>query len=151
MKITELIKDSLIILNLQATSKQQVLEEISQFTADRSNLNKIKILDVLKERENICSTALDEGVAVPHGKLPGINRIICTIARSSKGIDFDSLDEKPTHIFILMLSPENSSGLHIQALSVISRVFKNLNLREGILKANSEDEVYNLIIKENDQ
>ncbi len=151
MKIAELIKDNSIILDLQATSKQQVLEEISEFTAGRSNLNQVKILDVLKERENVCSTALDEGVAVPHGKLPGINRIICTIARSSKGIDFDSLDAKPTHIFILMLSPENSSGRHIQALSVISRVFKKLSLREGILKAGSEDEVYNLIIKEDDQ
>jgi len=151
MKITELVKDSSIILNLQATSKQQVLEEISQFTADRSNLNKVKILDVLKERENICSTALDDGVAVAHGDLPGLNRIICTIARSSKGIDFDSLDDKAIHIFILMLSPEKSSRLHIQALSVISRVFKNMSLQEGILKDNSEDEVYNLIIKENDQ
>lgn len=150
MKITELISDSSIMLNLQATSKQQVLEEISKFAALKANLHQVQILEVLKERESICSTAIDEGIAIPHGKLPGINRITCILARSSQGIDFDSLDAKPTHIFILMLSPENSSGLHIQALSAISRVFRNLRLRENILKASSEDEVYSLITEEDD-
>lgn len=150
MKISDLISNDSIILDLKATTKQQVLEEISNFVAQTSNLNQEKTLEVLKERENICSTAIDEGVAIPHGKLSGLNKIICVIARSNKGIDFDSLDEKPTHIFILLLSPENSSNLHIQALSTISKIFKNPELRENILKSSTIDEIYELIIGENE-
>lgn len=150
MKISDLISNDSIILDLKATTKQQVLEEISNFVAQTSNLNQEKTLEVLKERENICSTAIDEGVAIPHGKLSGLNKIICVIARSNKGIDFDSLDEKPTHIFILLLTPENSSNLHIQALSTISKIFKNSELRENILKSSTIDEIYELIIGENE-
>ena len=150
MKITDLISNDSIILDLKANSKQQVLEEISNFVSVNSNLNEKKVLELLSERENVCSTAIDEGVAIPHGKLSGLNKIICVVARSSKGIDFDSLDEKPTHIFILILSPENSSKLHIQALSTISKVFRNPELRENLLKSNSIDEIYNLIIGKND-
>ena len=150
MKITDLISNDSIILDLEATSKKQVLEEISKFVARKSNLNHEKIAEVLTEREEICSTAVDEGVAIPHGKLSGLNKIICILARSKKGIDFDSLDEKPTHIFILILSPENSSNLHIQALSTISKIFKNPELRESVLKSDTIDEIYDLIIGEND-
>ena len=150
MKISDLISNDSIILDLKANSKQQVLEEISNFVADNSDLNQKKILETLRERENICSTAIDEGVAIPHGKLSGLNNIICVLARSNKGIDFDSLDEKPTHIFILILSPENSSKLHIQALSTISKVFMKPELRENILKSATVDEIHNLIIGKND-
>ncbi len=151
MRITDLINNDLIILDLKATSKQQALEEISEFVAGRSSLNREKILEVLKEREDICSTAIDKGIAIPHGKLLGTNRIICALARSCNGIDFDSLDSQPTRIFILILSPGNSSSLHIQVLSAISKVFKNPTLRENILKANSTDEIYDLIIEQDDQ
>ena len=150
MKITDLISNDSIILDLEATSKKQVIEEISKFVSRKSNLNHEKIAEVLHEREEICSTAVDEGVAIPHGKLSGLNKIICILARSKKGIDFDSLDEKPTHIFILILSPENSSNLHIQALSTISKIFKNPKLRESVLKSDTIDEIYDLIIGEND-
>jgi len=150
MKISDLISNDSIILDLKANSKQQVLEEISNFVAVNSNLSQKKILETLSERENICSTAIDEGVAIPHGKMSGLNNIICVLARSNKGIDFDSLDEKPTHIFILILSPENSSKLHIQALSTISKVFKKPELRENILKSVTIDEIHNLIIGKND-
>ena len=150
MKISDLISNDSIILDLKANSKQQVLEEISKFVSVRSNLSQKKILEILQERENICSTAIDEGVAIPHGKFSGLNNIICVLARSISGVDFDSLDEKPTHIFILLLSPENSSKLHIQALSTISKVFKKPELRENILKSGTIDEIYNLIVGEND-
>ena len=150
MKIADLISNDSIIPDLKATSKQQVLEEISKFVADKSNLNREKILEVIKEREDICSTAVDEGVAIPHGRLPGISRIICVLARSYSGVDFDALDAEPTHIFILILSPENSPNLHIQALSATSKVFKKTKLRENILKASTANEIYDLIIGEND-
>ena len=150
MNISDLISNDSIILEIDATSKKQVLEELSKIVADNSNLNQEKIFEVLEERENICSTAVDEGVAIPHGKLSGLSSIICVLAISKKGIDFDSLDDKPTHIFILILSPENSSNLHIQALSTISKVFKNPELREKILKSTTIDEIYELIIEENE-
>ncbi|MGI9534890.1 MAG: PTS sugar transporter subunit IIA [Thermodesulfobacteriota bacterium] len=149
MKISDLISNDSIILDFKASSKQQVLENISKFVADKSDLNHEKILKVLQDRENICSTAIDEGVAIPHGKLSGLNNIICVLAISNEGIDFDSLDDKPSHIFISILSPDNSSNLHIQALSTISKVFKNSELRKKILQSGTINEIYNLIIENN--
>ncbi|MGI9553531.1 MAG: PTS sugar transporter subunit IIA [Thermodesulfobacteriota bacterium] len=149
MKISDLISNDSIILDFKASSKQQVLEKISTFLANKSGLNSEKILKVLLERENICSTAIDEGVAIPHGKLSGLNNIVCVLVISNEGIEFDSLDNKPSHIFISLLSPDNSSNLHIQALSTISKVFKNPELRSKILQSGTINEVYNLIIENN--
>ena len=77
------------------------------------------------ERERISTTAIGEGVAIPHGKLPGLERIYGVFARSSEGVDFNSLDGGPTHLFFVLIAPENAAADHLKALARISRLLKD--------------------------
>jgi PTS system nitrogen regulatory IIA component len=81
------------------------------------------------------STALGDGVAIPHGKLPGVRRVIAAFARSKAGVDFQSLDGKPTHLFFLLVAPEDSAGAHLKALARISRLLKDPSFRSRLLEA----------------
>ena len=152
MKLSEVLKKEAVLANLDAADKTEVLKELSSFTADYySSLNEAKLLEVLTAREKICSTALDEGVAIPHGKLSGINGIIAVFARKKDGVNFDSLDGNPTQLFMLLLSPENSTGEHINALARISKIFKNKMTRSKLLEANSKEEIYDILIEEDEK
>ena len=152
MKLSEVLKKEAVLANLDAADKTEVLKELSSFTADYySSLNEAKLLEVLTAREKICSTALDEGVAIPHGKLSGINGIIAVFARKKDGVNFDSLDGNPTQLFMLLLSPENSTGEHINALARISKIFKNKMTRSKLLEANSKEEIYDILIEEDER
>ena len=151
MKIADVLTREHVIQDLEANNKRQALKELASFISEKfPSLNKDKVFETLEERENVCSTAIDEGVAIPHCKISGIPNLILAIARSKKGIEFDSLDGNPTHILILILSPENSSSLHIQALAAVSKKFKDSKLRDKILNASSDEEIYNLIMEDNE-
>lgn len=151
MKVSDFLKIENVISELKSDTKTDVLKELAdKITSNSSNLSIEKTFDILQKRENLCSTALDEGVAIPHGKLHGISNTILTFGRSKEGIDFDSLDSKPTHLFILIISPENSSRTHIQALAKMSNIFKNSEFRSNILNAKNVEEIYELIIDEDE-
>ena len=151
MKVSKFIKIENIVPELKANNKTEILKELTGVvSSNSSNLNYQKTLETIQERENLCSTAMDEGVAIPHGKLHGISNIIIAFGKSSKGIDFDSLDNKPTSLFILLLSPENSSKQHIQALAKISNIFKNNSLRENIINSDNAEEILELITEEDE-
>jgi len=104
-----------------------------------------KLLDTLLEREKLGSTGIGEGVAIPHGKVPGLPGLIASFGRSVQGIDFRAIDGRPTHLFFALFAPENSAGAHLKALARISRIFKNPAFRESILRAPSAEEIYRLI------
>ncbi len=87
-------------------------------------------------------------MAIPHGKVSGISNIIAAFGRSVEGVDFDSLDGKPTHLFILLLAPETSSGIHLKLLARISRMFSNPQFRSRLMIAATEEELYHMIIEE---
>ena len=98
MKVSKFIRIENIVPELKASNKTEVLKELTDvITSNSSSLNFQKTLETIQERENLCSTAMDEGVAIPHGKLHGISNIIIAFGKSSKGIDFDSLDNNPHH------------------------------------------------------
>lgn len=151
MKVSELLKIENIVPELKADNKTDVLKELTRtVTSNNTTLNYEKTLEIIQERENLCSTAMDEGVAIPHGKLHGLTNSVIALGRSKKGIDFDSLDNKPTSIFIMVLSPENSSKKHIQALANISTIFKTSDFRNNLLKSETAEEILGLI-KEQDE
>jgi nitrogen PTS system EIIA component len=103
---------------------------------------------VLADREALASTAIGDGVAIPHGKLPDLDGIMACIGRARDGVDFDSMDGKPTHIFIVMVAPENSTGSHLKALARISRVFKDPEFLRRLLEAPTADEMYTALTEE---
>ena len=151
MKVSEFLLLENIVPELKAENKTEVLKELAEVvTSNSSVLNFEKTFETLQERENLCSTAMDEGVAIPHGKLHGISNTVIAFGKSSKGIDFDSLDNKPTMLFILILSPENSPKKHIQALAKISNIFKTSEFRDNILKSGTQEEILGLITEEDE-
>ena len=149
LEINDVLKKESVIPNLYSKTKSEVIRELSEKVATiYPNFNRENLISVLLEREKLCSTAVDEGVAIPHGKMSGISSIIVAFGRSIEGIDFESLDGNPTHLFILLIAPENSSGVHLKLLARISRIFKNPDFRSRITKAGSQDEIYELILQE---
>lgn len=147
--IADVLRKELAMLNLKAKSKADVIWELAErVTEQYPNLSRDNLVSVLLEREKLCSTAVDEGVAIPHGKISGLSNIIAAFARSVEGIDFESLDGNPTYLFILLLAPESSSGIHLKLLARISRMFKNPDFRSRLMEAQTEDELYNMIIEE---
>ncbi len=149
MKIADVLDRKAIIANLKAQSKPAVIRELAdKISSVFSNVNEERLEEVLMERERLCSTAVDSGVAIPHAKLSGISNIIAGFGRSVQGIDFESLDAKKTQLFIVVIAPENSIGSHIQLLARISKIFRNPDLRAEIIECESEDDIYEAIIEE---
>jgi PTS system nitrogen regulatory IIA component len=151
MKITDILHEDSIIGELTSRDKKGVLEELVSVLVDRGRLkNKEKSLQVLLERERLGSTGIGDGIAIPHGKLKEIKGIICSFGRSREGIDFQSIDQKPSHLFFLLFAPEESASEHLQALARLSRILKEGRLRKRLMEAASEKEIYRLIVEEDD-
>jgi PTS system nitrogen regulatory IIA component len=103
---------------------------------------------VLIDREGLASTAIGEGVAIPHGKLSTVSEIVACLGRAREGVDFDSMDGQPTYLFFVLVAPENSTGAHLKALARISRVFKDSTFRRQLLEAPDGDSMYRIIAEE---
>jgi PTS system nitrogen regulatory IIA component len=127
------------------SSAQAVLAELSQPLATAHKLDAQRLLDTLVEREKLGSTGIGDGIAIPHGKVPGLPVLMASFGRSIKGVDFSAIDGRPTYLFFTLFAPENSAGAHLKALARISRIFKNPAFRESIMKAKDAAEIYRLI------
>ena len=114
-------------------------------------LDRQKVLDVLLDRERISTTAIGEGVAIPHGKLAGVDRVLGVFARSPAGVDFASLDGEPTHLFFALIAPENAAADHLKALARISRLLKDDEFRRQLNEAQTQQELYEIIAREDDK
>ncbi len=145
MKIVEFLRPEAVIASLSGQTAQAVLGELCRPLAAASRTDGQKLLDTLLEREKLGSTGIGEGVAIPHGKVPGLPGLLASFGRSERGVDFRAIDGKPTFLFFSLFAPENSAGAHLKALARISRIFKNPAFREAILKAADEAEIYRLI------
>ena len=146
MNIKDMLKKEFIIENLKSRTKEEVLVELSDVFS-HGDIDRDALFEVLLEREKLGSTGIGDGIAIPHGKLAGLEKLIISFGKSVKGVDFDSLDGKPVHIFFLLLAPENSAGQHLKALARISRMLKDVSFRESLLKAETPEDIYNLIVE----
>lgn len=152
MKISDFLNVESIIPALESRDKAAAIEEIAGGLAScHRELDKQKVLDVLRERERISTTAIGEGVAIPHGKLADADRVLAVFARSPEGVDFASLDGAPTHLFFALIAPENAAADHLKALARISRLLKDDVLRKRLMQAKDEHELYNIIAEEDDK
>jgi PTS system nitrogen regulatory IIA component len=145
MKIVEFLRFDAVIAHLSGTTGPAVLSELCQPLAAAHRVDAQKLLDTLLEREKLGSTGIGEGVAIPHGKVPGLPGLMASFGRAVGGIDFRAIDGRPTHLFFALFAPENSAGAHLKALARISRIFKNPAFRDAILRAGSAQEIYRLI------
>jgi len=152
MKLSDILKPKLIIPDLKAQDKKGVLEELAQIiTQQEPSLSKGSLLQALLERERLGSTGIGDGIALPHGKLKELDHLCISFGRSAKGLDFDSIDEKPVYVFFLLLAPENSAGVHLKALAKISRILKDGNFRRRLMGAQSGQEIYEMIIDKDEE
>ncbi len=149
MQIGDLISSDCVIADLKARSKRDVLEELTDVVVRKNkSLNKEAVLSILLEREKLGSTGIGDGVAIPHGKLKNIDRVMISFGRSSSGVLFDAADGKPVHIFFLLLAPEGSASLYLRILAKISRLLKNPTFREKLRYAASAQEIVEAILSE---
>jgi PTS system nitrogen regulatory IIA component len=132
--------------------KTSAIEEMADWLAScYPQLDSKKVLEVLLDRERISTTAIGEGVAIPHGKLAGVDRILGVFARSPQGVDFASLDGEPTHLFFALIAPENAAADHLKALARISRLLKDEKFRLRLIAAQNQQELYATITSEDDK
>jgi PTS system nitrogen regulatory IIA component len=151
MKLSELLTPECIISDLKARDKKGALEELSQIiTEQEPTLKKGSLLQILLERERLGSTGIGEGIALPHGKVKKLKRLVVSFGRSIEGLGFDSVDEQPAYLLFLLVAPENSAGMHLQALAKISRMLKDSNFRQRLMQAKSREEIYQIIINKDE-
>ena len=148
MKITDFLNTQTVIPRLASRGKNAVLQEMADWLAAHSLLDKKRVLEVLLERERISTTAIGEGVAIPHGKLPGVERVLGVFGRSLEGVDFASLDGRPTHLFFVLIAPENAAADHLKALARISRLLKDEAFRRRLMEGKTSQEIFQAIAEE---
>jgi PTS system nitrogen regulatory IIA component len=152
MKITEILSPDLIVPELVGNTKSEVLRELAQPLATKYHEFDVAALTaVLAERERLGSTAIGDGIAIPHGKVRGVKQILGTFGRHRRGVDFESLDGRPTHLFFVLVAPEDSTSLHLKALARVSRLFKDNSFREHLMEANEANEIFRLISEEDNR
>ena len=130
MKFADFIPSASIILNLNATEKKEVIKEMMERIKEVFNLNTVKVndtVDILMKREKIGSTGIGNGIAVPHAKLDDIKKVVGAFARSTRGIDFNTVDGTPVNLIFLMLAPSDNPEANLQTLQHISRTIKQPN------------------------
>ncbi len=145
MDIAELISPEGILPNLRVSSKKQALQELSKRAAELTGQPERGIFEVLIQRERLGTTGVGQGIAIPHGKLPTLDRLYALFARLETAIDFDAIDEQPVDLICLLLAPETAGADHLKALAQVSRLLRNKAICEKIRGSDSPDAIYALL------
>lgn len=149
MTITDILARERVLPELKGTTKAEVLEELAtMLDGDVPGVGVTAIVDVLRERERLNSTAIGDGIAIPHGRVSKIDEVVAGFARSAGGVEFDSVDRKPTHLFFVLLAPDDAAALHLKALARISRLLKDKDFRDRLVALDSRDELFDAILAE---
>ena len=149
MNILDVLKKEAVLADLTAQSKKGIIEELVEPVAQIAGVTPEELGKVLMERERLGSTGIGGGIGIPHGKMKDLESLVLGFGLSRKGVDFESIDNQPTHIFFILVTPENSTGLHLKLLARISKILKNESFKENLMRAADRDEIY-AIIKEED-
>ena len=145
MEVTDLLAVDSVIADLRVTSKKQALQELAKHAADLSGQEERAIFDVLLERERLGTTGVGDGLAIPHGRLPKLDRIQGFFAKLEKPIDFDSIDDRPVDLIFLLLAPEGAGADHLKALARISRLLRGPSFCEKLRGASNRDALFALL------
>jgi nitrogen PTS system EIIA component len=154
MKLGDFLCKKAMSVDLKSTTKKEVINEMIDLLVDAEVVDKkhkIKIFDIILAREELGSTAIGQGVAIPHGKFEGVQKLTASLGISKSGVNFESLDGEPAHIFFLLIAPIDSAGPHLKALARISRLLKDKFFRDNLKTADSVKSVLKLISLEDDR
>jgi PTS system nitrogen regulatory IIA component len=152
MNMRDALKESCVIADLKGVTKNEVLTEMASSLKEAGFISNVEeAVNVILERERLGSTGIGDGIAIPHGKMKGIDHILCAFGRSTQGVEFDAVDGKPVHILFLLLAPEDSAGLHNQMLSRISRILRDPSFRKHLAEQGKRKDLYADIVGEDDK
>ncbi len=152
MKIMEFLDKRGIKMEMESTEKADILKELVDLLANVTDIGDKKlILKALVDRENLGSTGIGQGIAIPHGKTDRVKDIIAALGISKKGVNFDALDGEAVYLFFLLVAPKENPGPHLKALAQISRLLRDSFFCELIKRCKTADEVYELIRKEEEK
>lgn len=145
MEIADLISSQGVVAKLRVTSKKQALQDLARRAADITGQPERAIFEVLIERERLGTTGVGNGIAIPHGKLAGLERLYGLFARLEKPIDFDAIDEQPVDLICLLLAPESAGADHLKALARVSRLLRDRSVCEKLRGSDNADAIYALL------
>jgi len=153
MKIMEFLSKGAITTDIQSTKKEDVIKELVDLLITAGDIDKkdrSKLIELLMSREALGSTAIGQGIGIPHAKADCVDNLVAAFGISRSGVDFDSLDGEPAYIFFLLVAPQDSAGPHLKALARISRLLKDKYFRDA-LKACRDDKAVIKIISQEDE
>jgi PTS system nitrogen regulatory IIA component len=149
MKVIDFLAADCIVPSLEAKTKPAVLAELSAHMAKVvPGMEAETLRKVLEERELLASTAIGDGIAIPHGKLDSVGRLVGALGRAVDGIEFESIDGKPTYLIFMLVAPASSTGVHLKALARLSRLFRDAEFRKRLLAAPTGEAMYQVIVEE---
>ena len=135
MTLIDLLTPAAVISPLRANGKKQALQELSQHAARIAGLPERDLFEALLQRERLGSTGIGDGIAIPHGRMPGIERLVGLFARADRPIDFEALDGQPVDIIFVLIAPEGAGADHLKALARVARVLRNHAVLEQVRAA----------------
>lgn len=148
MKLNEILSPNLIFLKAETSDKTSFIKNlVSLVSNNEKGLNESIIKDLIIKREALCSTALDNHIAIPHAKIPGIDKTYISLATCLDGVEFGSIDGKKTKIFILILHPEEVGNRHLEILKSVSNIFTKEHIINEVLNIDNSEDMINFIKK----
>jgi PTS system nitrogen regulatory IIA component len=152
MKIMDYLNEEWVIPDLKGADKASVLKELSSVLVNPCQVTSVEeLLQVLLDRERLGSTGIGEGIAIPHGRLKKLKRFFIVFGRSLKGVDFDSIDRKPSQLFFLVMAPENSAVDNLKLLSRMVTLLKEPSFKKRLMEAPSQKELFQIIAEEDEK
>lgn len=145
MEIRDIIEPDAVIPHLRASSKKQALQELARRASEITGLTQREVFDVVVQRERLGSTGVGNGIAIPHGKLPGLDRLHGLFARADHAIDFDAVDDKPVDLVFLLLAPERAGADHLKALAKVSRLLRDQSVCARLRGCDTTDAIFALL------
>ena len=146
MRLVDVLRKEYIMPELEARDKEELLDEMfSRLSELVPDLDRGSLLNALLKREKLGTTGIGHGVALPHGRLKSVKSIMVFFGRSRRGVDFNSIDKTPVHLFFLIIAPENSAATHLKLLACISRILKSQEFRDRLLSASTPSDIFSLI------
>jgi PTS system nitrogen regulatory IIA component len=150
MEIADLLTPNAVIPGLRSGSKKQSLQDLAKVAAQITGVDERQIFEVLLERERLGTTGVGNGIAIPHGKLAGLDRLYGVFARLDKPIDFEAMDEQPVDLMFLLLAPEGAGADHLKALARVSRQLRDGAFCDKLRGSDSRDALYALLTQDSD-
>lgn len=145
MELSDLLNPESTVINLRATSKKQALQDLSRRVADVCGEQERQILDVLMERERLGTTGVGHGIAIPHGKISGLNKLYGLFAKLENPVDFQAIDDEPVDLIFLLLAPELAGADHLKALARVSRLLRDRHTCDKLRGADSAEALYAIL------